>query len=83
MTIPSTSAQAIDTAIHANLAALAARLDTAEMLALQARAAMGGKRRNEAIGTLMPLEHIIPECEALVRTILLLHRAPFVDGAGL
>lgn len=83
MNIPVTPSTAVDAAIHANLAALAFRLGTAEQLAVQARSAMGGKRRSEALGTLLPLEQIIPECEALVRTILLLYRAPNVADGGL
>jgi hypothetical protein len=66
---------AFDAAIHANLNALALRLDQAESLAVEARAAIGRGRRYEAMGTILPLERIIPECEALVRSIVILHRA--------
>ena len=83
MTIAVTPAAAIDAAIDANLAALAFRLDAAKQIAIQARAAMSRTRRNEALGTLLPLEQIIPECDALVRTILLLYRAPDVGDASL
>ena len=83
MTIAVTPAAAIDAAIHANMTALSFRLETAAQLTVEARAAMGRKRRNEAIGTLLPLEHIIPECEALLRTILLLHRTPHAGEPGL
>lgn len=78
MTVALTPTAAIDAAIHANLNALALRLDHAEHLAVQARTAIAGGYRSLAIGTLLPLELIIPECEALVRTILILHRAPNV-----
>lgn len=74
MTSTTTSHHAIDAAIHANLNALALRLDHAEHLAVQARSAMAGGYRNLAIGTLLPLEQIIPECDALMRTVLILHR---------
>lgn len=84
MTIALTPTAAIDAAIHANLNALALRLGHAEHLAVQARTAMAGGYRSLAIGTLLPLEQIIPECEALMRAVLILHRAPNVaDGTSL
>ena len=61
--------------ITANLAALRARLRHASVLALDACGAMTEARQNLAIGTIAELERILPECDALFRTIMLLHRS--------
>lgn len=61
--------------ISANLAALRSRLRQASVLALDACTAMGEARQNLAIGTVAELERILPECDALFRTIMLLHRS--------
>ena len=61
--------------IAANLAALRARLRHAGILALDACTAMTEHRQNLAIGTIASLEHILPECDALFQTIMLLHRS--------
>jgi hypothetical protein len=61
--------------IAANLAALRARLRHASAVAFDACTAMTEQRQNLAIGTIAELERILPECEALYRTIILLHRS--------
>jgi hypothetical protein len=61
--------------ITANLAALRSRLRYASVLAFDACAAMTEARQNLAIGTIAELERILPECDALFRTIMLLHRS--------
>ncbi|MEQ1616373.1 MAG: hypothetical protein ABL904_26780, partial [Hyphomicrobiaceae bacterium] len=71
---PLTMDEAIHTAIHAYLAVLILRLQQAEKLAVEAAAALSTGRRNLAIGTVLPLEKMLPECEALFRAALILHR---------
>ena len=71
---PLTMDEAIHTAIHAYLAVLILRLQHAEKLAVEAVAALSTGRRNLAIGTVLPLEKMLPECEALFRAALILHR---------
>lgn len=56
-------------AMHACLAALAHQLAEAATLAAEARNAMKKNERNLAIGTMMPLEQILPECDTLARAI--------------
>jgi hypothetical protein len=60
---------------EAILAALHDRLVQAVILASEAREAMQNGRRNLAIGTILEFENTLPECEALFRTALLLHRS--------
>ena len=57
-------------AMHACLAALVHQLAEAQQLAVDARNAMERHELNLAVGTIMPLEQRIPECETLVRTVL-------------
>lgn len=65
-----------DTAvIAANLEALHIRLQRAMRTVGEARLALAEKRPNQAIGTILDLERALPECDALFRTILLLHRS--------
>lgn len=66
--------------ILANLDALQARLLEADMLVRDARHAMVTGKRNLAIGTIVPLERSLPECEALFRTIMMLHRSEPLSG---
>jgi hypothetical protein len=61
--------------IAANLMALHARLRSAEQAASEAIIAFAWLNRNLAIGHLLDLERILPECDALYRTIILLHRS--------
>ncbi|MEQ1616243.1 MAG: hypothetical protein ABL904_26115 [Hyphomicrobiaceae bacterium] len=71
---PLTMDEAIHTAMHAYLAVLILRLQQAEKLAVEAAAALSTGQRNRAIGTVLPLERMLPECEALFRAALILHR---------
>ena len=65
----------LNEAILANIAALHDRLAEALARAGEAREAMRSGQRNRAIGTILEFEHTLPECEALFRTALLLHRS--------
>lgn len=65
---------AIGTAMHSCLAALVHHLAGAQHLAVEARDAMQRSERNLAIGTVLPLEQTLPECDALVRAVLTLQR---------
>ena len=69
---PSTAAFAMNMAMHANLAALAYQLDDASKLVTYARNAMEAHNRNLAVGTVLPLERILPECVSLLRSVLAL-----------
>jgi hypothetical protein len=72
MTKPTTQTNA--EIITAKLTALRGRLRHARVLALGACTAMTEARQNLAIGTIAELDRILPECDALYRTIMLLHR---------
>ncbi len=69
----SEAAFACGMAMHACLAALAHQLAEAQKLADDARKAMEQNERRLAIGTVMPLEQRLPECDALLRAVLTLH----------
>ena len=60
-------------AMHACLAALVHQLAEAQKLADDARKAMEANERRLAIGTVMPLEQRLPECDALLKAVLTLH----------
>jgi hypothetical protein len=68
----STPAYAMEMAIHANLAALALQLENAQLMATCAKEAMEAQNRNLALGTMLPLERILPQCETLLRAALAL-----------
>jgi len=61
--------------IAANLDALYLLLRQATKLADDARLAMAEGKQNLAIGTIIDIERVLPDCEALYRTVLLLHRS--------
>jgi hypothetical protein len=61
--------------ISANLVALHARLRHALAETTIASKAMCDGQQNMAIGTILDLERILPECDALYRTIIMLHRS--------
>ncbi|RTL70317.1 MAG: hypothetical protein EKK41_12800 [Hyphomicrobiales bacterium] len=61
--------------ISANLVALHARLKLGLAMTTAASRAMTEDNQNLAMGSIIDLERIIPECDALYRTILLLHRS--------
>lgn len=60
--------------IAVGLMALHGRLRAAETTAGGAIIAMAARNQNLAIGHLLDLDRILPECDALYRTIILLHR---------
>ena len=62
------------TAIAANLEALKLRLRSAADLVAEACTAMAASNQNQAIGTVLDLERGLPECDALLRATLALHR---------
>jgi hypothetical protein len=62
--------------ISANLVALHARLRHALAEVKDASAAMLIGEQNQAIGCIGDLGRVLPECEALFRTIMMLHRTP-------
>ena len=61
--------------IAANLMALHARLQLVETAAREGIIAMADRDQNRAIGCLLDLEEFLPQCDALYRTINLLHRS--------
>jgi hypothetical protein len=64
----------VETAIYANLSALAARL--AEAANLSAEAAVASKRgkQNLAIGTALPIDDLLSQSKALYDAVIALHR---------
>ena len=64
----------IQNAITANLAALAQRLTDAADLARQAHDAMKEGEQNQAIGTIISFEQLLPEAAALFNAAIALHR---------
>ena len=63
-----------DPAIVATLAGLCDILQEAATLALSAEAALAAGNRNLAIGTLLPLEEMLPTAQALFQATRSLHR---------
>jgi hypothetical protein len=61
--------------IAANLEALHIRLQYAARLAEVASIAMAEANQNRAVGTILECEVLLPECDALFRTIVLMHRS--------
>ena len=61
--------------IMANLEALHIRLQYAARLAGAASVAIAEDNQNRAIGSILECDRILPECDALYRTILLLHQS--------
>lgn len=64
----------IEKAIGANLEALTYRLTEAADLAKQAHEAMAKGEKNQAIGTILEFERLLPEAQALFDAALALHR---------
>lgn len=62
--------------IAANLVALHARLRHALAEVKDASTAMLNGEQNLAIGCISDLGRVLPECEALFSTIMMLHRTP-------
>lgn len=61
-------------AIAANLDALTAMLQDAAALAAEAKQAMDDGQRNQAIGTILPVEELLPAAGALLGAAMALHR---------
>ena len=68
----STAAFAMNMAMHANLVVLSYQLAEAAKLTDSARNAMEAHDRNLAIGTVLPLELVLPDCETLLRSVIAL-----------
>lgn len=64
----------IQNAIAANLAALTQRLSQAAELAREAHEAMQGGEQNQAIGTIIDFDRLLPEAQALYNAAMALHR---------
>ena len=64
----------IQDAITANLAALSQRLTEAAELAKQAHEAMASGEQNQAIGTILDFDRMLPEAQALYAAAIALHR---------
>lgn len=71
-----------DAAIFANLQILSERLAAAAHTAAEAAASMTAGERNLAIGTVLVLEKLLPEFDALYRTTVLLHQSPQMPVAA-
>lgn len=61
--------------ITANITLMETRLQRAHSLARDALAAIGSGKQNLAVGTLLPMQEDLADTDALLRTVLLLHRA--------
>ncbi len=68
------SKQTADT-ITANIALIEARLARASSLAREAHQAALGGEHNRAIGTLLPMTQDLADADALLKTVLILHRS--------
>ena len=64
----------IQNAIAANLAALTERLTQAAALAQEAHEAMAMGEQNQAIGTIIDFDRLLPETQALYNAAIALHR---------
>jgi hypothetical protein len=70
----------VNDAIRANLAALLDVMERGRFRAQMAYEAMhSSSNRNRAIGTILDLEQLLPEADALYRAVLLLHRDRMLD----
>lgn len=65
---------ATNDAVYANVALIEQRLRRALALAVEARDAMSERKLNLAIGTLLPMQEDVTDIDALLKTILVLHR---------
>jgi len=61
--------------IAANMMALHTRLQFAQRKTGDAVIAMAVPDQNRAVGGIIDLERVLPGCDALYRTIILLHRS--------
>jgi hypothetical protein len=72
--MPKENKEIIHKAIAANLDALSHRLSHAALLAKDAQQAMEAGEQNQAIGTVLEFERILPEAQALFNAAMALHR---------
>jgi hypothetical protein len=63
-----------ETAIYANLSALAEQLAKASKLSAEAAAASKSGKQDQAIGTALPLEDLLSQSKALYDAAIALHR---------
>lgn len=68
--------------IGANLAMLETRLAALVVTVRAAADALRDGKRNQAIGTLLPIEQDLAVAAALFQTILTLHRMPLGETGG-
>lgn len=64
----------IQNAIAANLAALTQRLSQAAELAREAHESLQAGEQNQAIGTIIDFDRLLPEAQALYNAAMALHR---------
>jgi hypothetical protein len=74
MSTPDNYAEATDQSVTSNLRLLQLKLALAEWRTADALGAAQTGKHNLAIGTIIDLEQLLPEIEALYKTVLLLHR---------
>jgi hypothetical protein len=72
--MPKENKTVIHKAIAANLNALSQRLSQAATLAEEAHEAMEKGEQNQAIGTVLEFERLLPEAQALFNAAMALHR---------
>ena len=68
------TANIAETAMHANLSALADRLAEAAKLSDEAAAACKHGKKNLAIGTALPIDDLLSQSKALYDAVIALHR---------
>jgi len=73
-TKPADATSIVETAIHANLAALADRLAEAATLAAEAAAASKRGKQNLAIGTALRIDDLLSQSKCLYDAAIALHR---------
>jgi hypothetical protein len=71
---PANKMNVAETAIYANLSALAEQLAEASKLSAEAAAASKCGKQNQAIGTALPLEDLLSQSKALYDAAIALHR---------
>jgi hypothetical protein len=64
----------VQTAMYANLLALAARLAEAANLSTEAAVAVKQSKQNLAIGTALPIDDLLSQSRALYDAVIALHR---------
>ena len=66
----------IETAIYANLSALAEGLAEAAKLSADAAAAIKDGKQNQAVGTALPIDDLLSQSKSLYDAVIALHRHP-------